>query len=221
MSNSSTNSPEQHTASTPARILEVATQLFAENGFEKTTVRQISEAAGVNVAAVNYHFSDKEALYAEVLSRAHQCATSLHPARVAFEAGHPEEALREFVGILIKRIFDREHNQVFGRLMAFEMMQPTRALERLVEQEFLPTMKALSRIIVGVLGIDPGPAVLRRLCYSIVGQIVFYKHAGPLLSRMNPTLEYDDKEITELANHITRFSIAALRGYQIPREQDQ
>ncbi|MEP7384360.1 MAG: TetR family transcriptional regulator, partial [Gemmatimonadota bacterium] len=55
---------------TRERLLQRATALFAERGFEKVTVRDIVAAAGANVAAVNYHFAGKLGLYTEVIHRA-------------------------------------------------------------------------------------------------------------------------------------------------------
>jgi AcrR family transcriptional regulator len=210
--------PNSATAlTTPARILEVATQLFAEHGFEKTTVRQISEGAGVNLAAINYHFSDKEALYIQVLSRAHQCSETRHPLETWDPEQDPKLALRRFVEAFVRRMFDPQHDQVFGRLMAQEMMQPTRALDRLVETEMRPTMKALSAMVAVLLGYWADEAELRRHCFSIIGQIVFYKHAAPLVARLNPGYAYDEAEISALVEHITNFSLAALAGY--PRRE--
>ena len=52
---------------TKTRILEVARVLFAERGFEGTSIREIAKAAEVNVASVNYHFAGKENLFLEIL----------------------------------------------------------------------------------------------------------------------------------------------------------
>jgi AcrR family transcriptional regulator len=58
-----------HSRDTKTRILDVAEQLFAENGYASTSLRNITTEAGVNLASVNYHFGTKEALLGEVLSR--------------------------------------------------------------------------------------------------------------------------------------------------------
>lgn len=54
---------------TKSRILDAAEGLFMEHGFEATSLRQITAAAGVNLAAVNYHFGSKEELFQAVLTR--------------------------------------------------------------------------------------------------------------------------------------------------------
>ena len=54
---------------TRQRILDAAEVLFTEHGFDATTLRQITGAAEVNLAAVNYHFGSKEELIREVFRR--------------------------------------------------------------------------------------------------------------------------------------------------------
>src|SRR6478752_3282958 len=56
-------------ADTKTRILDVAEGLFMEHGFKATSLRQLTSAAGVNLAAVNYHFGSKEELFQSVLTR--------------------------------------------------------------------------------------------------------------------------------------------------------
>jgi AcrR family transcriptional regulator len=51
------------------RILDAAELLFVEHGFEATSLRQLTAAASVNLAAVNYHFGSKEELFQAVLTR--------------------------------------------------------------------------------------------------------------------------------------------------------
>jgi AcrR family transcriptional regulator len=54
---------------TKSRILDAAEHLFMEHGFEATSLRSLTSAAAVNLAAVNYHFGSKEELFQAVLTR--------------------------------------------------------------------------------------------------------------------------------------------------------
>src|SRR5512143_3976610 len=56
-------------AETKDRILDAAERLFAEHGFDATSLRMITAAAGVNLAAVNYHFRSKDSLIEAVFGR--------------------------------------------------------------------------------------------------------------------------------------------------------
>ena len=56
-------------AGTKTRILDAAEALFTEHGYEATSMRQLTAAAGANLAAVNYHFGSKEELFQAVLTR--------------------------------------------------------------------------------------------------------------------------------------------------------
>ncbi len=62
-------SPRLSPQATKTRILDAAETLFISGGFESLSMRQITSAAGVNLAAVNYHFGSKDALIQAVLSR--------------------------------------------------------------------------------------------------------------------------------------------------------
>ncbi len=61
---------QTYRTSTRVRILDAANQAFSDHGYHGTSIRQIVAIAGVNVAAVNYHFGGKDALYQAVLDDA-------------------------------------------------------------------------------------------------------------------------------------------------------
>ena len=62
---------------TKVRLIEAAGEEFAGKGFDAARIRTICDRAGANVAAVNYHFGDKEQLYVETVLDAHRCGWSL------------------------------------------------------------------------------------------------------------------------------------------------
>lgn len=207
-------------ADTRDRLLEAAGQVFSESGFRAATVRDIvRRAGGANIAAVNYHFRDKEGLYAAVLEHFAREAVAKYPPHGGLPPGAaPEDQLHAFVRALLLRIFDKGHQSVHGKLMAREMIEPTRALGRLVEQVLRPMYGRLCAIIKTLAGPRASLARVERSAKSVVGQCLFYKHCGPVLERLEGRLP-DEKDVDALAAHVVAFSIRGIRGFAAPRRK--
>jgi AcrR family transcriptional regulator len=204
-------SPPRHPADTDEIILETAGRIFSRKGFRATTVRQITREAGVNVAAVNYHFHDKHELYVRVLQRAHQAAA--HTAS-ADRAGTPQKRLLAFIHGFLGYLFDPERPEWQGRLLAREMAEPSPALDRLVAESILPVKKRLAGIIRDLLGPGASEAQMRKAAFSVLGQCLFYVHCREMTKRLFPSEPHEAHDVGLLADHIFHFSlggIAALR----------
>ena len=199
-------------------LLSAATTVFAERGFQNSTVRDICQLAGANVAAVNYHFGGKEELYGEVvLAVSH---TGEPPIHMSFGAEVPaEQRLEAHVRWLLKRLVSSGPSDPMGQIMGREMIQPTPALDRLVSEVFRPQSAWLKEVVRDLLGPGFSEATYLRGVMSIVSQIVFYKHCRPVLERMGEGI-YPTSEMVEVQiRHIVDFSLAGFRGMRLAREQ--
>ena len=200
---------------TRQRVLETAVEVFAEHGFRKTTVRDICKRANANIAAINYHFRDKEGLYTAVLQYAHQCACEKYPPQLGLHGDATlEQRLLAFVRSLLLRIFDEGRHAWHGKLMSREMFEPTRALDALVENNIRPLAQQLESIVSGLLGTQTNSELVRLCTMSIVAQCVFYHHARPVVSRLYPNQKYNLDEVGRLADHITNFSLGAIKEFK-------
>lgn len=200
-------------ATTRQRLLEAAGEVFAEQGFHKATVREICTRAGANGAAINYHFRDKQGLYTAVLQYAHQCSIGKYP---PYNGGNAtvEEQLKAFARSFLLRIFDDGRPAWHGKLMSREMIEPTTALDTLVESNIRPIAQQLESLVRKFLGRGASKQVVVLCARSIVAQCVFYHHARPVISRLYPTQQYSPEEVERLADHITRFSLGALKEFK-------
>jgi AcrR family transcriptional regulator len=200
-------------AGTRTALLAAAGAVFAEHGFRDATVRDICERAGANVAAVNYHFGDKERLYREVLRHAMAEAHSRHPFDGGLPAGASAEArLRAFVHSLLSRLFDTGTQAWLGRLMAKEMIDPSSALDVLMTDRIAPMVEHLGAIIRDLLPPAVAEDTVWLTGFSIVSQCLFYNHCRSVVSRLRPRQLSDADAVERLTDHITRFSLAGIRS---------
>ncbi len=192
---------------TRARLLEAAREVFAEHGFQAATVREICRRADANVAAVNYHFGSKHGLLSEALNfnrlKALQSATEMSDAS-------PEERLRMFIHDFMLMLLDENNASRQCQMMARELADPTPALDKIVIEAIAPLHEFLGKLVQEILGRKTSDAERRRCVYSILGQCLFYRNSHPVLQRLTPALNYDRKEIDEIARHIADFSLSAL-----------
>ncbi len=206
-------------------LLEAAGAVFAERGYRCTTVRQICRQAGANVAAVNYHSGGKEALYREVIRHAHGRAAAKFPPDFDLGPGAaPEDQLRAFVRSFLLRIFDTGPTAWMSKLIAMEMIDPGVALDSLVRERVRPMAERLGRIVRALLGPDAAPERARLCGFSVISQCIFYAHCRAVLPRLYAGWKTGPADVERLAEHIARFSLAALReeaqagaGAQTPR----
>ncbi len=203
------------TIETRRRLLEAACAVFAEHGFRGATVRDICTRAGANVAAVNYHFRDKEGLYAAVLQQLFSTALEKYPPLldVAPDAP-PERRLHAFVRSFLLRLLDQGRESWLGKLMAREISDPTAALDLMVSESVRPLSMMLAGIVRELLGERATDERVRRCVFSVVGQCLFYHFAAPVIRRLHPAVPatYGPADIDQVAEHVAAFSLAAVRG---------
>ena len=207
--------PDKLLDETRARIVESAGEVFADAGFEKATVREICARAQANVAAVNYHFGDKLGLYTEVLKAA-ACNGRAAVDEAQF-LDQPEQALRVFIHGMLRKMHQADRPSWYARVMSHELVQPTAALDVVVEQMVRPNSRILCAIVGKLLDRPPDDEMTRMSASSVIAQVVHQVHAKPVISKLWPELKTTPQTIDKIANHITDFSLAAL--HTLRREQ--
>ncbi len=160
--------PDVASADTKTRILDAAELLFMEHGFEATSLRQLTSAAGVNLAAVNYHFGSKEELFQAVLTR------RLDPMN------------QERIALLAKVERDAGGKTLSCEKILFAMLIPALRLARDEKRGGKNFLRVLGRAYA-----DPAPFIRHFLSGQYAEMIGLYKEAFlralPHLSRQELT----------------------------------
>jgi AcrR family transcriptional regulator len=219
--------------------LDAAEQLFAERGFEGVSIRDLSTAAGVNVAAVNYHFQGKKNLYLSVLIR------RLKPIREGAlkalaqvtnqgrDPSDPRTLIRTFVKTYLQEALTRPGGVMFLRLMARQMADPRHGGEVFFQELVIPVHEAFAGALAKALPQLDADRI-RWIIASIVGQVLhfvmrwqrghFHSDLGPgetIPQTLFPPLAQPlDQYIQQVVDHITRFSAGGIEAmiHQATRE---
>lgn len=189
------------------KILEAACHTFGEKGYRDATHAEICSRAGVNIAAINYHFRTKASLYQAAWDHTVNKIEQAYPLDGGVPNNAPaEEKLRAFIAALIGRITDEEMGY-FHRIHMAEFFKPTGLLDEAFSQHLDTKRKRLHAIIRELLG----PKAIRRdieMCeLSIVSQIRMVRPKSH--RKAHPPLWHFTRKDSEcLIDHITRFSLA-------------
>lgn len=139
--------PERKLSGTSARnkILEVSTGLFANQGFEGVTMRQIASASEITMPAIYHHFGNKEDLFKEV----ERVVYTKHADRLLSELqaeGSAEERLRNFVYALYETL---ETNHDYAKLLQRNLVEGWEENQRfLVDLSLQKVLNALKKHLI-------------------------------------------------------------------------
>lgn len=196
---------------TRSRILQAAGEAFAAVGYRKTTVRDICQKAGVNLASVNYHFGDKQRLYIEAVKHARRLREQQAPMPEWSAETAPSQKLSMFILTLMRRMLGEQGDPWQTRLVLREIMEPTQACEEMVQEAFRPVFEMLIGILAEMMPLETPTHELHKLALSLIGQCFYYRSNEKILGMMISQQELDEHySLEQLAEHITRVMLAAI-----------
>ena len=199
---------------TKERILDTAEILFAQKGYQAVSVREITSAAECNLAAVNYHFGNKENLYLEVfrsrwVPRA-QCLQEGFRKYLASQESLSESAVvRALAKAFVDGPLSDDERLRHSQLMTREMTQPTKAFEHVAEQVIQPFFREVLERLSSVSSDKVGEEEMLLNIFSIFAMVLHFNFARVAVSRLTGR-KYDPSFRAQLVEQITQFSLRGL-----------
>ncbi len=199
-------------------LLDSAEQFFGQRGYAAVGIRDIVDNAGVNIAAIKYHFGSKSGLYLETVRR----AMKRRPTAAAWDLLREKPrsrqdaatALVRFTHEFLVRLLPADDNDVFSGLILREAAEPSEAIDSVVRDFIDPHESLLVGLIEVLVPGTPRPQ-LSLLAQSVLGQILHYRVFRPFLERMAVADFLRSRRLKEIADHIASFSLRAL-GCSVP-----
>ena len=196
------------------RLLAAASEEFARHGFASARVRQIVDAAGVNVAAVNYYFGGKEGLYRATLRHLAGRPTPVAKAAPNRRGRKPEERLQRRVYAILERFIGSERPSPLGRILAHETMDPTGNLATLLGDTMRPEVERIHALLREIAGPGIPERELGHAALGVLGQCVLYLYARPAMEGLSPGFTYGTETCRFIAAQITEMSLGGLERLQ-------
>ncbi|HET7931721.1 MAG TPA: TetR/AcrR family transcriptional regulator [Rhodanobacteraceae bacterium] len=199
--------------STRQRILGAAEELFAERGFAGASLRQVTTAANVNLAAVNYHFGSKDNLIEEVFHRRLDHLSEVRLARLAEITGKPEPTLEmlldAFISPALELSLDRKGGAVFMRVLARAFAEHNGNLRAFLSDNYGHVLKEFAAAFAQLLpGLDKDELYWRL--DIAVGALTYAMADFGMIQRRTGESERTHRE--QMAKHLIHFTAAGLRA---------
>ena len=194
---------------TRQKLIDVAGQIFSEKGFEAATVREICQQAGANIAAIHYHFGDKERLYIEAVKQANCQQEVVHfdwPPDFT-----PEQKLAGMIQHMLQMMLASDTPSWHIELLMRELARPTAACQALVEEFISPMFQQLLQIVTEFLPNGVPLLERQRLAFSVVAQCLLYRYHRPIGRLLVGEASFQELfDVEQAARQITSFSIGGL-----------
>src|SRR5262249_9271087 len=195
---------------TRERILKAAVRLFAERGYEATTVRTLATKAHVNQAAINYHFKTKDGLYREVLRDAIHALTEDQLAHAQEMQAMPRErALGEFVRQQLSPLSARDDVTRYIHILNWEAVRPTVVYRKLVSEEAAPFMGFAVDLMRRFLP-EADRRTLVMAAVWLMGQCHIFVRYREQLASPPVSLICNEADVEQLSALVSRWALAGL-----------
>lgn len=205
---------------TAARILDAAEGLFVEHGLKATSLRQITQQAGVNLAAVNYHFRSKDALFEAVFARrfepwARECLRELDAleSRIARGEASPdiEAVVMSYVRPALALSRDPANGgAMFVRLFSRVLVENHRQFRETLSRDWGHLVSRYTRTLEQALpGLSREEVVWRlHLGFSVM----FHAFAGNDILKLFGRSAVSARDPDLVVKHVVPFVVAGMRA---------
>ncbi|MCK9539576.1 TetR/AcrR family transcriptional regulator [Dokdonella sp.] len=199
--------------STRERILGVAEVLFARHGFAGASLRQVTSAAKVNLAAVNYHFGSKDGLIEEVFRRRLDELNRQRLASLAAALARPactlEDVLDAFIRPALEQSMDSAGGAAFVRVLARAYAEHDERLRRFLADNY---GHVLREFVIAFARLLPGLAreELHWRLDIVAGALTYAMADFGMIKRRQEVSEHSHRDMT--IRHLIQFTAAGLRA---------
>ena len=195
-----------------SRLVSSALRLFAEKGFKAASTREICEAAGTNISAIRYYFSDKAGLYRAMFTES-MSETKPYANNILTYLELPlADALCKFFSEFLEPLKKGEEIKLVMKLHFREMVEPTGIRPQGKDSNIKPQHEILVAILKQHLNLPQLDADVQRLAFAIIGMAVHFYVGQDVVSAISPSLLNTPEAIDMLAERLAGYALSIIDG---------
>ncbi len=199
------------------RLLRVGLALFAQQGFDKTSTREIAEGAHTNIAAISYYFGDKAGLYRAVFFESQGSPTE-EIARYADPDLTLSQALHALYASFLEPLKQGDMARQCMKLHAREMIEPTGLWEEEISTGIRPMHDALVAVLCRHFGLRKADDDVHRLAVCIAGLGVHMHVGRDVTDVIAPTLNAHPQALDLWADRLVMYAQAMVQAEALRRK---
>jgi TetR/AcrR family transcriptional regulator, regulator of cefoperazone and chloramphenicol sensitivity len=199
---------------TRSQLIEVAGQVFADRGFEGARGQDICRQAGVNSAAIVYHFGGMTGLYDAVLGEARERLVATKTLAAAVKAERdPRRQLEALLGLIVRTLTSSASQSWAGRLFGREFVTPSHVYGPRHDRVLEVRIKILKSIVSALTGYPMSDPMVARSCISIMAPcLMLLLFDRRKLRRLLPGLNMTADAAPQITRYLVDFALAGLQA---------
>lgn len=198
------------------RLLHAGLRLFAEQGYAKTSTRELAEAAQVNIAAISYYFGDKAGLYRAVFFEPLAYSGTEPPAYLDPALDLPA-ALRGFYVDLLEPLQQGDMARLCTKLHFREMLEPTGLWHEEIAHGIKPMHDALLVVLCRHFGLEVPDEELQRLAVALPALGVHLHVGHDVIEVVAPTLTPGPQSLPAWTDRLVMYALAMVEAERARR----
>jgi AcrR family transcriptional regulator len=187
-------------------------RLFAQQGYSKTSTRELADSASVNVAAISYYFGDKAGLYRAVFFEPMGGAAEGDVARFSGRQLTLAQALRGFYANFLEPLKQGDEARLCMKLHFREMLEPTGLWDQHLAHGIRPLHDTLVAVLCRHLALDTADDDLLRLAVSLAGLGVHMHVGRDVTDQIAPSLMQGPAAIDLWTDRLVLFGLAMVQA---------
>lgn len=204
---------------TKEKLLQTATEMFAQYGINGVSTRDLVKKSGVNLCSINYYFGSKQKLYEAVMDNVFTLQKNFiatvkdnlqRPAALS-----PKEEIKQIIGTFFDFLCSEIVSDMQAELLVKEMFNPTAVYDKFYSGVFEPVLKHIAGLVAAVRQLPPDSREAVLQTHLLLGQVLIFRIHREALFRRLKIKKYSPDILRQIKQQLEQNCEAILTAGEI------